>query len=960
MKKTLIWLTAIITVTILTLTITHQLKESRGAFSEDLEIGEEEEEREERETGVEKQLSMWFQARAYPDPYYLDDKFNKAWLHAKAMRTPEASNAFQSRVNFGGWTSLGGPNVGRVLSIAINPTTPTTLFIGSASGGIWKSTNSGTSWTYVTTGYNVLGVPALIYHPTNSNIILAGTGEVYRSDTSNIGFNIWKARGTYGVGILRSTDGGTTWSQVLIKNMPNLFGVQMIKFDPNNANNVYACTTGGLYKSTDGGATWGGTPILNKIYVSDVVINSTNSNQMMAAVGNLVNSDKGIYRSTDGGTNWTKLVTSGTVKISSNFGGFTRFCYLNGNTVFASVGRDDYSGQDELFRSIDFGVTFDSLNNSHHSQYQFWCANVATPNPSNTDEIILGGVSLYRYTISTTTRSNITGTVHSDIHDIEFDPSNSAIFYVASDGGMSRTTNGGASFTTINTGLNIAQFYASLGVSTTNANLYIGGLQDNGVWSYNGATWTNRVGGDGGACIITPGNDNIVYASNDARKVNLSTGGVGGAYGTSLSSLAFIGDDRTAFMSPMAISKSTPATVYCLSDHIHKSTNAGGSWTFPTLGSMSNPFEATFKTGVAIAVSATNANKIYLSSSPFSQRVDNTLNVTGQPNVFRSTNGGTSVTSIKGTLPDRFVLDFAISPTFDDSVFVVLGGYGSPSHVYVSGDGGTNWTARGTGLPDVPFNAIAIDPVNPQIIYAGCDLGVYASPNRGATWYDFNTGFTDIVQVFDLQITAGNQILAVTHGKGVYRSALFNAAILPVVMREFTGYYQNGANKLQWITDQEVNSKEFILERSINGGSYFRVATIAARNQNTVSTYQYSDPVNSRQTATYFYRLKIVDQDGSFKYSSIVSTQVNSKSEFNITTNPVKDQLKGNIMLNERQTVYMNIYDAGGRLVLRKSFIGERGNNAFTISEIQQVPKGIYMVEAVVNKQRFIERLLKN
>lgn len=960
MKKTIIWLTAILTVTILILTVTHQLKESRGALSVDLKESGEKEEIIRRQTGVDKQLSMWFKGRAYPDPFYLDDKFNKAWIHAKAMKTPEASNSYQSRVNFGGWTSLGGPSVGRVLSIAIHPTTTSTLYVGSASGGIWKSTNSGGSWAYVPTGYPVLGVPALTYHPTNSNILLAGTGEVYRADTSNIGYNVWKARGTYGIGILRSTDGGTSWSQVFVKNMPNLFGVQMIKFDPNNANNVYACTTNGLYRSTDAGATWEVSPILNKIYVSDVVINSANSNQMLAAVGNLVNNDKGIYRSTDAGTNWSKLASSGTVRMPVNYGGFTRFAYLSGNTVYASIARDDYPSQDELFRSTDFGVTFDSLNTSHHSEYQFWCANAATLNPSNPDQVILGGVNLYRYTISTATRTNITGTVHSDIHDIKFDPSNSSIFYVASDGGMSRTANGGTSFTTINTGLNISQFYASLGVSTTNPNLYIGGLQDNGVWSYNGATWTNRRGGDGGPCIITPGNDNAVYASNDARSISRSTTGVAGAYSSSLGSLAFVGDDRTAFMAPVAISKSTPTTLYCLSDHIHRSINSGGTWTFPTLGSMTSPFEATFKTGVAIAVSETNANKIYLSSSPFSQRVDNALNVTGQPNVFRSTNGGTSVTSIKGTLPDRFVQDFAISPTFDDSVFVVLGGYGSASHVYVSGNGGSSWTARGTGLPDVPFNAIAFDPLNPQVIYAACDIGVYASPNRGATWYDFNTGFTDVVQVFDLQVTAGNELLAVTHGKGVYRSSLFNAATLPVVMRDFTGQYQDGINKLQWVTDQEINTKHFVLERSINGGSYSPVATVSARNQNTASTYQYSDPVNARQAATYFYRLKIVDEDGTFKYSSVVTTQVTSKSVFNITTNPVKDQIRGNIVLNDRQTVSLNIYDAWGRLVLRKSFIGERGNNSFTISEVQHFSKGIYMVEAVANRERFIERLLKN
>ncbi len=918
------------------------------------------------ETGVDKQLSRWFQARAYPDPYYLNKKFAAAWEHAKAMRTPNSHSGRtndQSRLNFGGWNVIQGPTVGRVLSIAINPSSTSTVFIGTASGGIWKTTNGGTSWSFVPTTHPVLGVPTIVFHPSNSNIILAGTGEVYRVDTSNVGYNIWKGRGTYGAGILRSTDGGVNWTQVMNKNMSEMFGIQMIKFDPTDPNIVYACTTHGLYKSTDAGATWGAAPLLTKVYVSDVVINSSNNQQMMAAIGNLVNSDKGIYRSTDGGANWTKIVSAA---IPTSFMGFSRFAYLSGNTVYISMGRSDGgTSENELMRSTDFGATWTSQNGSHHCQYQYWFANTAAILPSRPDSIFMGGVNFYRHRVSAQTRTTIGGSMHSDYHDIKFDPTNSDVAYIANDGGVYKTTNATAAsptFTEINTGLNIAQFYASLGVSATTANLYIGGLQDNGVWYYNGTSWSKPLGGDGGPCVIDPTNNNIVYASNDARRVNKSTGGVGGSYSTSLSSWAFSGDDRTGFMAPVAISRSTPTTLYVASDNLHKTTNSGTSWTNNngTISANTNYIEAQYKTGIALAVSATDANKLYVSLSNMSQRTDDALNVVGSPSVFKSTNGGTSFTNITAGLPSRFVLDFAISPTNDDSVFVALGGYGS-SHIYVSGNGGSTWANAGIGLPDVPFNALIFDPLDKNIIYAGSDLGVYVSPDRGNSWYDFNTGMADNdpVMVFDLQVSADNKIVAATHGRGIFRSDPFNPSTLPVTILSFTGVHERGVIKLQWRTEQESNLKQYELEKSINGSSFEKIATITARNQATAVTYSYSDPVNSNVTANYYYRLKIVELDGTFKYFTVVLIKVNSNKTFIVKQNPVRDQIPVQIKLAERGPVNLSVYDLKGRKLLQRNYNGNAGDNYFVITDIQSFPTGIYLLEAIIDRQRFAEKILK-
>jgi Sortilin, neurotensin receptor 3, len=296
-----------------------------------------EDEENEKETGADRQMASLWWSRAYPEPGDINDKFYKGWLHAKAMR--ETGPAYRGQqpaginVFSGNWMGIGpSQNIGgRILCIAVDPQNSNNLFAGSASGGIWKSYTGGTgttAWQPLYTGFPVLGVSSIIIDPNNSNVMYAGTGEVYRVDTSNIGFNVWKARGTYGVGIIKSTDRGSSWTQVFNKNMSGLFGVQMLKFDPLNSNIVYACTTDGLYRSVNAGSTW--TRILSKIYVSDIAIHPTNTNQLVAAVGNLQNTDKGIYRSVDGGVNWTKI-TSG---LPASFEGFIRLDNVNAKMLY--------------------------------------------------------------------------------------------------------------------------------------------------------------------------------------------------------------------------------------------------------------------------------------------------------------------------------------------------------------------------------------------------------------------------------------------------------------------------------------------------------------------------------------------------------------------------------------------------------------------------------------------------
>lgn len=929
--------------------------ENKTYESENEEAGDEEDE---KESGIAGQMFQWFAARAYPDPYYLNDKYMNGWLQAQAIRNQQETLP-ASRLLGGMWNAIGPDNGigGRILTLAIDPSNRNRLFAGSASGGIWRSTNGGSSWTNVVTNLPVLGVSSIIIDPTTPTTMYAGTGEVYRIDSTgstplpgNTGFNVWKTRGTYGIGIIKSTNGGTTWTQVLTRNTSQLFGVQTLKFDPSNSATVYACATDGLYRSTNSGGSW--TKIFDVTYVTDVVINGTN---LVASVGNLGNTVKGIFKSTNSGSTWTKI-TSG---LPASFQGFIKMDCISGapNTIVASIGVNN-AGVNEIYRSTDFGTTWSVLSNTNHTQWQYWSAHDVAINPFTSDSLIFGGVKCIRYRITGNVRS-ATFSMHDDQHDIQFDPLQRGTAYVCGDGGIYKTTNGGVSWTAINSGLQATQFYAPIGVSATNPNLYAGGLQDNGQIIFDGSSWSNSgVGGDGTSCAIDPSNNNNIIVSRDARGVYRTTGGVGGSFGNVAGYWGSVADSRTGFAAPLAFSKSSPNIVYLASDNLHKSTNSGGTFSFNAYGSATNYIDAQRKTAIALAVSPTDANKVYVSVSNFAQYdndVDN-IYVTGSPNVLRTTTGNTPFTGIMGSggtaLPNRFIMDFAIDPADDNIVFVAIGGFGT-SHIYRTTTGGTSWTAVGAGLPDVPFNAVLIDPVNPNVLYAGGDLGVYVSPNRGGVWYDFNNGLWDATQVVDLAATSDNQLLAATHGKGMFRGARYSG-ILPVTILSFNGQALSAINKLDWRVAQENSVARYEVERSADGNNFQKIGTVAAVN---AATYTFSDA--SANNLPYYYRLKVVDNDASFRYSDIIYLRRNAKGVLQVMGNPFTTDLRLQLSVSENSKVQINLYDAQGKLLRSQNASLSQGITVMSVNNVSMLPYGTYYLEAILNNQRFREKVIK-
>ena len=307
---------------------------------------------------------------------------------------------------------------------------------------------------------------------------------------------------------------------------------------------------------------------------------------------------------------------------------------------------------------------------------------------------------------------------------------------------------------------------------------------------------------------------------------------------------------------------------------------------------------------------------------------------------------------------------FAISPTNDDSVWAAIGGFGT-AHVYVTPDGGANWYSKDPGpssggLPDVPTNAIMIDPNNSSVIYAGNDLGVYVSTDGGNTWQDFNNGFWDGTMIMDLEPYPGSKILAASHGKGAFISPLYSSGVLPVTLTSFTGSNAGNINTLKWSVSSESNELKYTLERSPDGVNFTEITNIAANNIDN-SSYAYQDNISLLQNAaSLFYRIKIVSMDGTFVYSDIVVIRLKLQTNFTIVSNPFSDQITINFNSSQLQTAEARLLDAGGKLLVKMKFGILGGTNILNIPGLSYLPRGIYMLEFITPHQRYIKKLVKN
>jgi len=718
----------------------------------------------------------WFvRQRAFPDDtlshsvYFSElEKYKIIEEHAAFMRGT-TENAW---INIGpkgvvsGFPSHWGVSSGRVRAVAVHPTNPDIVYIGAANGGIWKTINGGEAWTDVSADFTSLSFGSIVIDPKNPNIVFAGTGEgMYQFNS--VTYN--------GDGLYKSTNAGASWVKV-----SGGFGSRThfndIAISPFNSNVIIA-TLGsgfwhlgniaeeGVYRSTDGGASF--TRVMSFGDPFDVKFHPTDSNKVFVTLGGGTG-NSGFYTSTNMGSTFSKVSTGAptasmgrahlaiaqsdpTIMYMLNYDGETK-AYKSTNTGSTWV---------QISASQNLGGTYDGTNWNDQGWYDL-CIAVS---PADPNKLLTGNTEIFESTDGSILAPKRVGSksgawdspMHVDYHKIVYAPSNPNIIYVGNDGGISRSTDGGATWQHRNNGINTLQLY-DLSSHPTDEKKLIAGAQDNGNFhtSDKGATNYKFLGtGDGMINFYDYASPNRVYFSTQNGSLYRSEN-----IGLSVARISPTESDNWAWTAPFWIHPKISSTIYGAGTKIHRSTDNGSTWSVisDTL-SFGSPI-------TTVSQSQVNPNKIVFAASEW----------VNTPVIGVSTDGGVTFTNVETKISgtQRYVTKVYCHPTDENTIYVVRTGFSTGNKIHKSTDFGVTWVNISGDLPNVPHNDIWIDPQNTKDIYVANDLGVYGSENNGTSWKRIGAGMPYLpIIALDAFISGGKRMLrAGSHGRGIYEIQL--------------------------------------------------------------------------------------------------------------------------------------------------------------------------------------------
>jgi photosystem II stability/assembly factor-like uncharacterized protein len=730
----------------------------------------------------------------------------------------------QSLVPQSAWTELGPnpiPNAqvetapvttasGRVISIAVNPTNANIVYVGTAQGGLYRSTNGGTNWTRMMDNALSLAIGAIAIAPSQPDTVYVGTGEPNFSVDSFFGVGVYRIDNASTASPTLSGPFNQNTAAVDVMTGAAVSGIAVHPTDPNT---IFVSTTFGLggiggifpttlpalglYRSTNAA---GASPTFTKLTlfagnsnllnVSDVVIDPSDPNTVICVTGDAFgvasSAQRGIYRSTNA------LAVAPTFTLEQNLNTFDRselaIARVAGvTTVYAASGL----GAGQVWRSTNAGDTFAMTIDNNFCTPQCFYDVAIDVDPTNAANVYLGGSPSLVFGRSadsgatfTADGVNFTAGLHVDTHAIAVAPSSPTTVYFGSDGGIYKTTNVSAT-PIVWTSLNNSQFTATqfmgLAVHSTDVNFTIGGTQDNGTNHYRADQTWNRVDfGDGGYAVIDQADTSTSTLDMYHTYFNGSTltgyAYVGSTAGASDGMWSFRGcQGATAngisctgtilFYAPLEQGPGSPNnTIYYGADRLYRSTDRGVNHT-----TVSQTFTAAIS-AIGIASQNDNVRVLGLESGE----------------IFGTTTGANPLVDMDplNTIPNGFVARAVIDPNNVNTAYVTLNSYGANNvwktttlNSFADGIAPT-WTSASSGLPSVPVNAFVVDPLDSNRLYAGTDIGVYTSTNGGTSWVPYGTGLPRVA-VFDMAISGGTaltrRLRIATHGRGLWE----NFAVAP-------------------------------------------------------------------------------------------------------------------------------------------------------------------------------------
>lgn len=669
--------------------------------------------------------------------------------NAQALKNVRRTNVEQGRSPHGAWHFL-GPNTtvqknnqGRVNSIDIHPTNDDVIYLCTPNGGIWHSTTGGFSWSPITDHLGLLSFADLEISATNPVVIYAvsGDGEPLIEADGNHGQNEVES-----AGIFKSSDSGDTWHRTAYEFTESIIPYKLV-MHPTNSNIQLLAAKSGLYRTTDG---WqSSVEKVLSIAMYDVEFHPTDPSILYCS------GSKTMYTSDSTGEEWSIIA-------DPDFD-FTDAARIE---LAVSIDNPDYvaalactnSGDDVLlYTSNTTGAnnswTLKDNSSNLIGSYVGYCIALAI-DPSDYKTFYSGGIKTFKSTNEGLSGSWVQvggGTVHADVHDIAIRGNR---IYVASDGGLSRSVDQGATWVDLSSGLHISEIYRMAGSESQNE-LFLLGTQDNGTMRRQLGTTFERVEfGDGMVCHIDYTNPDKMYASRE-RMTHILRSVNGGDNWNSVE----LPSGQGAWITPIIMDPFTPSTLFVGKDSIYRSSDSGSSWEY--VGSPNGVNLNVLAQGIS------NRDRMYASQGSSLYRSDNAL-VSPGSNV--------NWISVGSTLPDIFITDIAVDPGNSLRVFITMGGYTGGQKVYRSVDGGTSWTNISASLPNVPALSLAIhnDGNNLDKMYVGTDIGIFYTDNNRSDWVYYSNDLP-AVAVEDIVINTNNStITAATYGRGLWRSDLIS------------------------------------------------------------------------------------------------------------------------------------------------------------------------------------------
>lgn len=735
---------------------------------------------------------------------------NSSWIHLGPKTAP------------GGYEGLGRLNC-VVEDPNFNGTTNRTIWVGAASGGIWKTTDAGSTWTTNTDQLAVLGIGDIVIDPNNTNTMYVATGDGDAYDT-------------YSIGVLKSTDAGNTWNTTGFQRVvTNQTASRRLIMSHGNSNVLFLAASDGLYRTTDAGTNWSQS-VSGSFY--DVKMHPTNSNIVYAATGT------GFYRTTNGGTNWTQI-TSGIPSGSARFAIAVTPNQVDYVFLLSSNGSGAYNG---VYRSTDAGVNFTTRSTTPNmlnstvdgtgTNGQGWYDLSFAVDPSNANNVLVGGVNIWKstdgganWTIKTYWYDNgQQEPVHADHHMFIYPTSNR--LYSANDGGLDISTDGGNTWTFKGSGLHITQFYR-ISTSQTDEYRVLCGAQDNSSFLRKSSAFGMTLPtGDGMDQAINPSRGDTMFTSSYYGNISRS-------YNGGLSWSGLTRPEAGGWVTPYVIDPNNHNTLVGGFKSVWKSTNNGSNWT--KISNFTNSNNLT-----CIHVAPANSNYIYTA-----------LGTT----MWRTTNGGTNWSTL--TLPTSNITTITSNPDDANEIWASFSNYSSNAKVYYSTNGGTNWTNISSSLPNVPANVVTYEHGSNDRVWVGMDIGVWYREAGDVSWTEYTEGLPNVI-CNDIEFYyAGNKVRVGTYGRGLWEAPLPGAVELAVPTLSSPGNNSIGQNTsltLDW--NSVTNATSYDVQLSTNNNFISFVI-----NENLTSTEK---SVNNLQSLTqYFWRVRAISSSDTSAWSSV-------------------------------------------------------------------------------------------